>query len=141
MARIFRTSDRIPVKIGDLSIIVSPLSFAQKTELQTIMLSAANDPMRAVKGAAMAIRFAVKGVTGVETMDGEPWTPTFDADGLLSEESCDELLNLEENPKLIALCTQLVAGVPVNGVLDPHTRKPMDGITLELPKVKKAKAR
>ncbi len=141
MARIFRTSDKIPVKIGDITLTISPMSLAQKTELQSVMLSAKTDPMRAVKGAGLAIRFAVKGVTGVECMDGSPWTPTFGDDGILTEDSCDELLNLEESPKLIALCTQLVAGVPVNGVIDPQTGKAMQGITLELPKAKKKTAR
>lgn len=141
MARIFRPSDKIPVKIGDITITISPMTLAHKTELQSIMLSAKTDPMRAVKGAGLAIRFAVKGVSGVECMDGTPWEPQFDSDGSLTETSCDELLNLEESPKLIALCTQLVAGVPVNGVIDPSTGKPMEGITVELPKVKKTKAR
>ncbi len=143
MARLYRTSDRIPFKLGsDLTVTISPLSFAQKTELQSMMLEAMKDPMRAVKGANLAIKMAVKKVEGIETIDGKPWEPTFDEQGNLSDESVSDLMNLEENPKLIALCTQLVASVPVDGVIDPSTKKRMDGVTCMLePQGKKPKAR
>ena len=139
MARIFRTSDRIPVKIGaELTITISPLSFAQKTELQSVMMQAVQDPMRAVKGASLAIKYSVKGVSGVETLDGTSWQPKFEGD-VLADESVDDLMNLEESGKIVTLCTQLIAGVPVNGVIDPQTKKKMEGITFELPKKPKAR--
>ncbi len=138
MAKIYRTSDRIPIRIGDIVITVSPLSFDQKTELQTVMMSAAKDPMNAVRGARLAIKFAVKGVNGLEDMDGKPYKAETGEDGLLTDVCVDELLNMDETPKLIAACSQLIGGVP-SVILDPTTREPMKGISVELPKKPKAR--
>ncbi len=131
MARIYRLSDRIPIKIDSITITVSPLSFDQKTELQSIMMQARQDPMYAVKGARLAIKYAVKSVSGIEDMHGENYQPSFEETGILTDESVDDLMNLEENSKLIAVCAQLIAGVP-RGITDPSTGEPMKGVKIEL---------
>ncbi len=136
MTRIFRTTDRIPVKIDDITIMISPLSF-----VQTIMMQAKSDPMFAVKGARLAIKYAVKSVQGVELMDGTPFIVTTDDDGNLSDDDVDALLNMEENGKLITLCSQLIGGVP-REVMDPSTGQPMKGVSIQVPApAKKQKAR
>jgi hypothetical protein len=141
MARIYRTSDRIPVKIDDITVVIAPLSFAQKTELQSIMLQAKDDPLFAVRGARLAIKYAVKDVKGVEDMTGADYVPFMDGEGNLSDDDVDALLNLEENGKIITLCSQLIGGVP-RGVVDPTTGKPMKGVSIVLPEPgKKSKAR
>ncbi len=140
MARIFRTSDRIPVKIDTITVTIAPLSFDQKTELQTIMMQASADPMYAVKGARLAIKYAVKDITGVETLDGTKYAPEFDGTGNLSDAGVDDLLNMEETAKLIAVCSQLISGIP-RAVIDPANGKPMKGVSVELPTSPKAKAR
>ncbi len=140
MARIYRTSDRIPVKVDDITVTIAPLTFAQKTELQTIMLSAAKDPMNAVKGARLAIKFAVKSVAGLEDVNGDKYEVALDSEGLLTDECVDELLNLQEQPKLIALCTQLIGGMP-KGIMDPSTGKDMVGVSFETTPKGKPRAR
>lgn len=139
MSKIYRASDRIPVQIDDITVVIAPLTFNQKSELQSIMLSAKSDPMNAVKGARLAIKFAVKEVRGLEDIDGKEYKITTDDSGLISDESVDDLLNIQEQPKLIALCTQLIAGMP-KGIIDPATHEPMKGVSFES-KAKKPKAR
>lgn len=140
MTRIYRTTDRIPVKVDTLTVTISPLSFDQKTELQSIMMQATKDPLFAVRGARLAIKYAVKDVQGLEDADG-PYKVTLGEDGNLTDACVDDLLNTEENPKLITLCSTLIAGVPKQ-VIDPMTKKPMDGISFpEGPKLPKQKAR
>jgi hypothetical protein len=138
MVKIFRTSDRIPVKIDDVTITVAPLSFDQKTELQTVMMSASKEPMNAVRGARLAIKFAVKAVAGIEDMDGNSYKVELGEDGLLTDACVDELLNMEETPRLIAVCSQMIGGVP-KGIVDPSTGKAMPGVSVELPKKPKAR--
>ena len=140
MSRIFRASDRIPVKIDDIVITIAPLTFNQKIELQAIMMSAGKDPLNALKGARQAVKYAVKAVSGIKDMDGNEYNVAMGEDGLITDDCVDELLNLQEQPKLIALCSQLIAGVPKE-VIDPMTRTAMKGITVEPAPAKKPKAR
>lgn len=129
MARIYRLTDRIPVKIDGITVTISPLSFDQKIELQSLMLQAKADPMFAVKGARLAIKYAVKGIEGLEDSSGQPYIVLVE-NGQLSDECVDDLLNLQENSKIITLCSQLINGVP-RVVIDPSTGKQMDGISFE----------
>jgi hypothetical protein len=140
MAKIFRTSDRIPVKIDTITVTVAPLTFDQKTELQTVMLSASKDPMNAVRGARLAVKYAVKKVDGLEDMDGVRYDVELGEDGLLTDDSVDTLLNMQEYPKLIAVCSQLISGIP-QGIVDPSTGKAMAGVSMELVRNPKPKAR
>ncbi len=140
MSRIFRASDRIPVQIDDITVTIAPLTFNQKIELQSIMISAGKEPLNALKGARLAVKYAVKAVAGIKDMGGNEYKVAMGDDGLITDECVDELLNLQEQPKLIALCSQLIAGVPKE-IMDPSTQQPMKGVTVEAAPAKKPKAR
>lgn len=138
MAKIYRITDRIPIKIDTLSISISPLTFDQKTELQTIMMAAAKDPMHAMTGARLAVKYAVKSVSGIEDLDGNDYQVDLEDDGTLTTESVDALFNMEETAKIIAVCSQLIAGVP-KVIMDPTTKAPMVGVSIDMPKKSKAR--
>lgn len=137
MAVVYRLKDRIKVKIDDISIKVAPLSYLQKMEVQEKMTKAVNesDMKYAMEGTILAIKYAVKAVSGLKNADGSDYELTFD-EGMLSQESIDDLLNLQYSQKLSAVCTSLLSGVG-NDVLDPSTGKKIEGISFEVSSEKK----
>ncbi len=113
MARIYKRSDRITVKIDTITVKLAPLSVDQKTEIQQAMLigRAKSDMKEATKGIVLALKYAIKGVDGLEDSDGNPYKLKFE-DDILSQESIDDLLNLEIAGKLSMVCAGMMNGIP-----------------------------
>jgi hypothetical protein len=121
MIRLSRTSDKIKYKIGEIEISISPLSFQDKDELREHMIAAKDGDMKAaMAGAVKAIKFALKDISGVEDFDGNPYKLQFEDDSnrRLTDECVSDLMNLEENPKLIAACSMLIARLPKDGDIE-----------------------
>jgi hypothetical protein len=129
MARkIYKTTDKISVKIDDIVVQVSPLSFEQKCDIQALLVS--GDPMSVVRAASMAIKYGVKGLEGVENADGSLYVLETDENGSLSDQCVDDLLNIDQDDKLSLVCTSLLNGIPKD-IVDPQTGKKIKGITIE----------
>lgn len=124
MAKIYRTSDRIPVKIADMRVVISPLSFQQKAEL-----SATITEKSPAEAARLSIKMAVKELHGVESMDGEPYGLQFDDTGVLSDSCVDDLMNMEHTAELITVALSLLNGIP-QSFIDPSTGKPLEGVEI-----------
>jgi len=122
MARIYKLSDRIPVKIHDLEIEISPLSFEQKSVCQSLIMS--GDHMKA---AVYALQSCLKSVKGVENADGSPYELLMDGDKVKSE-CIDDLLNLSESTEMQYVAMSLIQGIPKIFV-DPITEKPIKGVS------------
>lgn len=135
MAKVYRTKDKISVKIDDITVKISPLTYEQKAVIQSLLIS--GDPLSVVKAAKESIRYAVKEVSGVEDADGNPYELEFD-NGVLSEDCIDDLLNIDPEDKLSLVCTSLLQGIP-KGFIDPQTGKPIEGISIERPTSRKKK--
>lgn len=115
MARIYRRTDRIAVKIDDVTVKLSPMSLHQKTEVQSAMLKGhkATDIREATRGIALAIQYSVKGIEGVEDSDGNPYKLQFNETGEELTEACvDDLMNVELSRKLALVCASMVNGIP-----------------------------
>lgn len=126
MARIYRLSDRIKVKIDDITVTVSPLSNHQKAEIQTHLLGLhRGDIHAATKGMLLSMKYAVKDIKGLEDSDGE-YKCQFDNDGNLSDETLEDLYNLENSVKLLQVCQELVSGVPKS--FKDKDGNPIDGV-------------
>lgn len=122
MAKIYKISDRIRVKVGGLVFKIGPLTFDQKAEIQS--LAASGDFKQSLKSAKLAVKYGVKGVEGLEDSKGNPYELESDESGL-SEDSINDLLNLEENETLSMVCLGLLRGIP------EHFTNPFDGKRLE----------
>ncbi len=112
MARIYRREDRIPVRIGDITVKLSPLSIQQKTE---IMQSAINgrknaDYGEANKSVVLALKYAIKGIEGVEDSEGKPYVLQFEGESL-TDACVGDLLNLGMTGKLTQVCISLANGI------------------------------
>lgn len=126
MARIYKATDLIPVKVDDLTINVSPLTFEQKMQVQSEILKGGT--AGAMRGAALACRYAVKSIKGIENGDGSEYEVKTDG-GLVTPECWDDLQNVKECSKLITICLNLINGVP-DEFVDPETKKRLAGVSI-----------
>lgn len=105
---VYRTTDRIPVKMGEVTIWVSPFSYEQKVKLsQATKLVSGEEVMDAGKVALLSLKFSVKEVEGLVDTDGQPYELSFDADGTLTEECVGDLMQLDNSGSLAAICYKL----------------------------------
>lgn len=112
MARIYRTTDRIKLKIDDIIVTISPLSASQKAEINTYHMDFAKGNIESATNAVVtAMKYAIKDIEGVEDADGKPYELEFDGD-YLSDDCVSDLLNLELNGKLQTVACSLANGVP-----------------------------
>lgn len=129
MSRIYKRTDRIKVRIHDVTVTLAPLSFDQKTEAQDIMLrgSVQKNMQLLSKGIASLVKYSVKNIEGVEDADGNPYKLEFDGDSL-SDSCLDDLFNLDIQDKLQAACLSLVKGIPKEIVDDKG--QPLEGVVI-----------
>lgn len=108
--KIFRMTDRIPVKIGDVKVMISPLNYAQRAEVVSQTKNKGKDIVPDT-GMMMnlTLKYCIKSVEGLEYFDGSKFELQFDEDGSASQESISELLQMAENEKLITLATKILS--------------------------------
>ena len=117
MARIYRKTDRIKVKIGKgedaVVLSLSPLSQHEKLEVQSLMFESRlqGKAKSAVEGVAKAIKFAVKAMEGALDSDNKPYQLEFE-DGVLKDECVQDILNMELAGQIMFVCSALTSGVP-----------------------------
>lgn len=127
MLKVYKTSDRIPVKIGDVVVKVSPLTYQQKIDISNCTKTVGGQEIfDATRSAFLAIKFCVKEVSGVVYADGSKFELEFE-DGVLKDDTVDEIMNMEINANLIMVAMNLLNGVPEKPV-NPETGKPLKGV-------------
>jgi hypothetical protein len=111
--RIYRLTDTLEFKIGEITIKVSPLSQKQKADVNAEMIKLQSEDINikvGYRGLYLCIKYALKGISGLETMDGKEYKLDFE-DGVLTDQCVDELLNLDISPEIAAVCTQFMRKV------------------------------
>lgn len=112
MAKIYKMSDRIKIKIGDVEFKLSPLNLDQKAEITEAMSKGRRgDTKSMIHGGRLLIKYSVKGVNGLQNQDGSAYSLNFE-NGILNDETSDELLNLDFAETLLMVCTNLVNKIP-----------------------------
>ena len=122
MSVVYRTSDRIKIKVGGLVFKISPLNKFQKEKIQTLSLQD-----KLIQSATEAIKCAVKSVDGLKDANGEEYQLELDDNKELTEDCVDDLMNLEIGPQLATVCASLLSGIPKEFV-DPYTGKKLEGV-------------
>lgn len=124
--KIYKVTDKIPVKIDTLEFKISPLQHIQKTNIQREILKAEQgDPFALMDAAKLAIKYAVKEVKGITDQDDNEYVLEFE-NGELTENCVDDLLNADQEQKLSLVCMGLVKGIPTAPV--DQNGKPIKGI-------------
>ena len=128
MPVIYRTSDRIEIKIDDFKIKIKPMSFEEKSQVIAEIQKAqqTKDMASLQKASLMPIRLALKSIEGVEDINGEPYSLQFDENNHLTDECLNEVLSLSE--KLTQVCMATLNGLPneweIEGVSFSSKKKP-----------------
>ncbi len=136
--KIYKLSDRIKIKINEVTVSISPLSFQQKSEIQGHMLEAAKgDLARGMEGARLAIKYAIKDIEGFEDSEGEKYKLEME-NNILSDEDSENLLNTEMSNEIASVCLAFLSSVP-SEIIDANTGEPMEGVEVILPKSKAQK--
>lgn len=125
MAKIYKTSDKIKVKVDDLIITLSPLTYHQKSMVQAQILE--KGEFGAMDSTRLAVKYALKDIEGIENMDGSKYELEID-EGIVSDETIDDLFNLEQSTKMSLVCISLLNGIPKEFV-NPQTNEPLDGVS------------
>jgi len=113
MSIIYRKTDLINLKIGDLTFIIRPLSYQDRI---SVMSALSTEGGSIVENAALAtfklMKHAIAGVSGAKLPDGEDYEISKDEEGKISDDSIDDLLNLEENDVLGMALHNFLKGIP-----------------------------
>lgn len=126
MAKIYRISDRIRVKIEGLEFKLGPLTFDQKAEIQA--LAASGDFQKSLRSAKLAVKYGLKSVHGLEDADGNSYEVESDESGI-AENCLNELLNLPQNESLQMVCLGLLQGVP-ESFTNPFNGEKLEGVSV-----------
>jgi hypothetical protein len=106
---IYRLTDRIPVKIAELTFWLSPLSYEQKVNLLDCKKMVGGEEVSDnAKRARLAIKYGIKGIEGVTCADGSAYAPAMDTDGTLSWGAVDEISELGCLTCVIQACMALL---------------------------------
>lgn len=122
MSKIYRISDRIKVKVGDLIAIIGPLTRHQKQEVQTAFMQG-----KMADGTALAIKYGLKSIEGLETVDGDEYKIKSDKGGL-NDSTIDDLFNIPEFNLLSAACISKVNSFDTD-FKNKETGEEIDGVS------------
>ena len=128
MAKIYKTSDRIKINIDDVVVTVSPLTIEQKTEVQALMAEGRikGDYAMLTKGIVKVIKYSVKDIDGLENADGSKYKVELD-NGVLSQETIENIFNIELHTKLTLVCSSLVGSFPTS--FRDSNGEPLEGVS------------
>ena len=103
---VLRTTDIIPVKIGELEVHVSPLSWDVKTKIFSLGKDKESEMMFETLREAIS---AVKDCEKYVLSNGETFKPGFDEDGRLEKESLEMLIRIGGYAPFSVLGSALIA--------------------------------
>ena len=119
---VYSTDDIIKINIEGLTLSVSPLTYKQKDEIQSLFIN-----RQALEGAVKAMRYAIKDIEGLKNRDGSDFKLKRKA-GQLDDKTIDALLNAPFGTKMNLVCVSLLNGIP-DQFLHPETGEPLEGVS------------
>ena len=113
---IYRKQDKLTIEIEGIEFKLSPLTFNQKSKLQSHMMKAMQGDMEeAMMSVKESLKFCLKDMKGVfyidENGDQREYQLQFE-NGDLSEDCLDEVLNMPFSNKLNSVCSAMLQGIP-----------------------------
>lgn len=107
--KIYRLSDRVPLRVKGLTFWLAPLSYEQTKELRSLVkMTAGAEKLDPMVLASMSVRMSLKDVEGLENHDGTPYVLEFGPDGLMTQECFDEIvMGCEATPELMDVVSKL----------------------------------
>jgi len=120
MIPIYRITDRIPVKIGPIEFSIGPLNHHQRSEVIACVQNESGDvTVNANQMAFLCVKYQVKGIKGIECVDGKDYELEFDSD-CLTDNCASEIMGLENKESLLqvlsAWLTKMGSDPKIKGV-------------------------
>lgn len=121
---VYRTTDQIPLKIGPITLWISPLSALQKTEILSYTkmkggVEIADSPKMALYTLKKCIK-KLDGLNGTKYADGSKLELSFEDDGSLDDDSLTAVMQIIDYSKTTSIAAQLLTsgidGITVKGV-------------------------
>lgn len=129
--KILRLTDRFEIKMGEISVEVSPLSGKEKVELAGFSSwKEGKIHVDKPRQEHFVIKHTVKNITGVTDIQGKPYELTFDKDAL-TDECADEVLSFLASTWFTYATLQLANSGP-GKVINPVTNEPLEGVEIIL---------
>lgn len=111
--KILRLSDRLTIRVGEVEIELAPLTLFQRQEmLECVEKHDGVDVQNIRKATITAMKYSVKGIKGIETLDGEEYKLSFDAHGNLTDDCVTELLSTEVSDTMVLASYSMIYGMP-----------------------------
>lgn len=131
MSKILRQSDRIKIKVGDVTFTIAPLNYLQKIEVseQTKMGPGGEEIFDFIRAQSLLIKYGLKDLDGVQDASGEPYRLEFEGE-YLSDDCLSEIFTLKEKSDYVTAHFQCLNEYPEK-LVDPFGKK-MKGVSLEL---------
>lgn len=130
MPKILKTTDRVKVKIGDVTFTIAPLTYHQKQELANCTtMRGGQERLDLAKSQALYLKYAVKGIEGVEDYSGNKYDLEFEGD-YLTDNCVSDLFHLEEREKLSLASWQILNGI--KELKDPVSGEKLEGVSIEV---------
>lgn len=128
--KVYKLTDRIPVKIDGVTFMVAPLSFEQKAEILSCKkIVKGEETEDHAKMVQLSIKYSVKSVSGLQNADGSEYQLEL-VDGVLSDACISELLSLSIQGKLATACANLMNGI---------SKYDIEGVDIDLDNVQSLK--
>lgn len=128
--KILKMSDRISLKIGEVTFKLAPLNYMKKQELsECTKIIDGNEVYDLLKAQFLYIKYSLKEVLGIESYDGKEYKLEFDGD-CLTDDCVSEILNVDQKEKLCIAAWQLLNGI--KDLKDPETGKKLTGVKMEV---------
>lgn len=111
--KLYKSTDKILVKINDLQLSISPLTLAQKQEVMSLFSKfySDKDVNHLLHATRLCCKYGIKNITGLQNADDSEYILNFDEQGL-SDEDIENLMNSEISNQLSAVVTSFVNGIP-----------------------------
>lgn len=104
---VYRTTDIIPIKLGEVTLHIRPLSADQRAEIQNMTeLKSGVYEYAADKMAVAALRYSIRKIEGINFSDG-PLEAGFDGE-LLNQECIDAIFQACTNASLVRAAAELM---------------------------------
>lgn len=127
MITLYLPDERIPFQVGDLTFELTQLTEGQKLNLISLLSEAEKSPEAGMKAAKQALKYSVKGVSGIKLSDGSEFQVELE-NGVLTDRSASALMNLRGIGKIQALCLGFLTGF--EGECVDAAGNPIPGVSL-----------
>jgi hypothetical protein len=115
--KILRASDKVSIKWKDIEVIISPLTFLQKSEIaNTQKIQGGNHVSDTALQAFLTIKYCVKEVNGVKCHDDTDYKIVLE-NNALTDDQCSEVISLLQSTVLVGAIAQVASGsLEIKGV-------------------------